>query len=347
MRPLTFTRLIVNCLYLAVILFVVMVIALKLGAVPVSLYGLAADLLQVLFHRTTALSSNYDMIVIDIRLPRILLGIVVGASLSVAGTAFQALLRNPLADPYILGASSGASLGAILTLIVQPYIALPLAIAIIFTPIGAFVGAAAVVAAVYFLGRRDGALDSNTLLLSGIVSGSFLSAIIMFLISTLAGRGDLHGMLFWLMGDLSTALPPSLRWMLGAGFLLASGVIYATASDLNLMLNGEKEAMHLGVDVPRVRIVVYIAASLLTGLAVSVSGAIGYVGLLVPHVMRLIFGSDHRILIPTAAFGGAITVVLADTLARTIVAPSELPVGAMTALAGAPLFIYLLRRKFA
>ena len=135
--------------------------------------------------------------------------------------------------------------------------------------------------------------------------------------------------------------------MLGVGFLLASGVIYSTASDLNLMLNGEKEAMHLGVDVPRVRIVVYIAASLLTGLAVSVSGAIGYVGLLVPHVMRLIFGSDHRILIPTAAFGGAIAVVLADTLARTVVAPSELPVGAMTALAGAPLFIYLLRRKFA
>lgn len=240
MRPLTFTRLLINCFYLAVILFVVMVIALKLGAVPVSLYGLAADLLKVLFHRTSALSSNYDLIVIDIRLPRILLGIVVGASLSVAGTAFQALLRNPLADPYVLGASSGASLGAILTLIVQPYIAIPVAIAVIFTPVGAFVGAAATIAVVYFLGRRDGTLDSNTLLLSGIVSGSFLSAIIMFLMSTLAGRGDLRGILFWLMGDLSTAIPPTLRWMLGAGFLLASGVIYATASDLNLMLNGEK-----------------------------------------------------------------------------------------------------------
>jgi iron complex transport system permease protein len=308
---------------------------------------LAADLLQVLFHRTSALSSNYDMIVIDIRLPRILLGIIVGASLAVAGTAFQALLRNPLADPYVLGASSGASLGAILTLIAQPYLALPLAISILITPVGAFVGAAATIAAVYFLGRREGQLDSSTLLLSGIVSGSFLSAIIMFLISTLAGRGDLHGMLFWLMGDLSGSLQPSLRWVLGAGFLIASGVIYATSSDLNLMLNGEKEAMHLGVDVPRVRFVVYIAASILTGLAVSVSGAIGYVGLLVPHVMRLIFGSDHRVLIPTAAFGGAIAVVLADTLARTVVAPSELPVGAMTALAGAPLFIYLLRRKFA
>jgi iron complex transport system permease protein len=137
------------------------------------------------------------------------------------------------------------------------------------------------------------------------------------------------------------------RWVLGIGFLVATAVIYTTASDLNLLLNGEKEAMHLGVDVRRVRLVVYIAASLLTGLAVSFSGAIGYVGLLVPHVMRMIFGSDHRILIPTSAFGGAIVLVIADTVARTVVAPSELPVGAMTALAGAPLFIYLLRRKFA
>jgi iron complex transport system permease protein len=149
------------------------------------------------------------------------------------------------------------------------------------------------------------------------------------------------------MGDLSSSLQQSLRWVLGVGFVVAAGTIYTTAADLNLLLAGEKEAMHLGVDVPRVRLVVYIAASILTGLAVSVSGAIGYVGLLVPHVMRLIFGSDHRILIPTAALGGAIAVVIADTLARTVVAPSELPVGAMTALAGAPLFIYLLRRRLA
>jgi iron complex transport system permease protein len=154
-------------------------------------------------------------------------------------------------------------------------------------------------------------------------------------------------MQFWLMGDLSISLQQNLRWVLGVAFVIAAGAIYTTAADLNLLLAGEKEAMHLGVDVPRVRFVVYIAASVLTGLAVSVSGAIGYIGLLVPHVMRLIFGSDHRILIPTAAFGGAIALVIADTLARTVVAPSELPVGAMTALAGAPLFIYLLRRRLA
>jgi iron complex transport system permease protein len=150
-----------------------------------------------------------------------------------------------------------------------------------------------------------------------------------------------------MMGELQTAPPRIVGLILRFGFFLATAAIYTTASDLNLLLAGEKEAMHLGVDVRRVRLVVYIAASLLTGLAVSVSGAIGYVGLLVPHVMRLLFGSDHRILLPTAAFGGAIAVVVADTLARTVISPSELPVGAMTAIAGAPLFLYLMRRGLA
>src|SRR5215470_14583461 len=153
-------------------------------------------------------------------------------------------------------------------------------------------------------------------------------------------------MAYWLMGELSAVPSKVLGWVLRVGFLLAAVVIYATASDLNLLLSGEKEAMHLGVDVRRVRVVVYVAASALTGLAVSVSGAVGYVGLLIPHVMRMIYGSDHRILIPASAFGGAIAVVVADIIARTIAAPSELPVGAITAIAGAPLFIYLLRRRF-
>lgn len=346
MRPLTLQRLFLQCGLLALVLFIVVVVALKLGAVPVSLYGLGRDLIQVLLGQTSALSSDYGMIVNEIRLPRILLAIVVGASLAVAGTSFQALLRNPLADPFVLGVSSGAALGAILALVLEPYLSLPASIAALFTPVGAFIGAAATIAAVYFLGRRDGQIDSGTLLLAGIISASFLSAIIMFLMTTLPGR-DIHGMEFWLMGDLSSSLRASLRWVLGIGFFVATVAIYTTAADLNLLLAGEKEAMHLGVDVRRVRLVVYIAASILTGLAVSVSGAIGYVGLLVPHVMRWIFGSDHRILLPTAAFGGAIAVVIADTLARTVVAPYELPVGAMTALAGAPLFIYLLRRRAA
>ena len=343
MRPLTFRRVFFQCFVLLVILFFVVVVALKFGAVPVSLYALGHDLLRVLFGQSSQISSDYGLIIVNIRLPRILLGILVGASLSVAGTSFQALLRNPLADPYVLGVSSGAALGAIVALIAEPHLTLSPAFSALLTPLGAFLGAAATITAVYFLGRREGQIDSTTLLLGGVITASFLSAIIMFLMNTLTG--NLRGLSFWLMGDLSTPLQKNLYWFLGLGFFAATGAIYTTANDLNLLLAGEKEAMHLGVDVPRVRLVVYIAASLLTGLAVSVSGAIGYVGLIVPHAMRLIFGSDHRVLLPTAALGGAIAVVFADTLARTVVAPSELAVGAVTAVAGAPLFIYLLRRR--
>jgi iron complex transport system permease protein len=343
MRPLTLTRLLLQCSILLVILFVVVVIALKFGAVPVSLYALGRDLLRVIFGQSSQISSDYGLIVLNIRLPRILLGIIVGASLSVAGTSFQALLRNPLADPYVLGVSSGAALGSILALIAEPHLAISPLFAALLTPLGAFLGAAATITAVYFLGRREGQIDSSTLLLGGVITASFLSAVIMFLLNTLSG--SLRGVSFWLMGDLSTPLQKSLYWFLGVGFFAAAGAIYTTAADLNLLLAGEKEAMHLGVDVPRVRLVVYIAASLLTGLAVSVSGAIGYVGLIVPHALRFIFGSDHRTLLPAAAIGGAIAVVFADTLARTVVAPSEVSVGAVTALVGAPLFIYLLRKR--
>jgi iron complex transport system permease protein len=346
MRPLTLGRLLLRCGILTAILFVVVVIALKLGAVQVSLYGLGRDLIRVLLGHSSSISTDYGMIVVDIRLPRILLAIVVGASLSVAGASFQALLRNPLADPYVLGVSSGAAVGSIIALMIESQMSISPEYSGLITPFGAFLGAAITIAAVYLLGLRDGHIDGNTLLLGGIITASFLSAIIMFLMSTLAG-GNLRGASYWLMGSLSTLPPKSLLYLLGIGFLAAASAIYTTASDLNLLLAGEKEAMHLGVDVDRVRLVVYIAASVLTGFAVSVSGAIGYVGLLIPHAIRLIFGSDHRMLLPASALGGAIALVIADTMARTLVAPSELPVGAVTAIVGAPFFIYLLRRRLA
>lgn len=343
MRPLTFRKLLFQCLILTIILFFVVIIALKFGAVPVSLYALGRDLLRVLLRQSSQISSDYGLIIQNIRFPRIILAIIVGASLSVAGTSFQALLRNPLADPYVLGVSSGAALGAILALIAEPHLTLPPALGALLTPLCAFLGASLTITAVYFLGRRQGQIDSTTLLLGGVITASFLSAIIVFLMSTV-NSSDTRGMVFWLMGNLSTSFQKSVYWFLAGGFLLAAGVIYACANDLNILLSGEKEAMHLGVDVRRVRFVVYVAASLLTGLAVSVSGAVGYVGLIVPHIMRLIFGSDHRTLLPTAALGGAIAVVIADTLARIVVAPNELAVGAVTSVVGAPLFIYLLRR---
>ena len=345
MRPLTLGRLLLQCLLLAAILFCVMVLALKFGAIHVSLYGLGRNLLRVFLGQSTEIASDYSLI-LNIRLPRILLGTFVGASLAVAGTSFQALLRNPLADPYVLGVSSGAALGAILAFILEPHLALSPEVAAVFTPVFAFLGGVLAIAAVYFLGRRKGAIDSTTLLLGGVITASFLSALIILLFTTLPSSA-VRSMSFWLMGELQYAPTRTLSYILRIGFLVCTGIIYASASDLNLLLSGEKEAAHLGVDVDRVRIVVYLAASALTGLAVSVSGAVGYVGLLVPHVMRMIYGSDHRTLIPAAAFGGAIAVVLADTFARTIVAPSELPVGAITAMAGAPLFIYLLRRRLA
>jgi len=335
-QPLTIRRIFWTCGLLALLLFAIVVVSLKLGAYPIPVQDVVMSLVRRAIGRGEHIPTDYRLVIFELRLPRIALGILVGAALSVSGAGFQALLRNPLADPYVLGVSSGAALGAILSLIWAPHVPLAMQGA-------AFAGAALTISSVYFLGRRGGQLDSATLLLAGIISASFLSAVIMFLMTTLSGR-DLRGMAFWLMGDLASA-PPIHLGFLFLVLLLAIGAIYTTASDLNLLLTGEQEARHLGVNVGRVKLVVYVAASLLTGLAVSVSGAIGYVGLLVPHVMRILFGTDNRLLIPTTALGGAIVIVAADTLARTVVAPTELPVGAMTALAGAPVFIFLLRRR--
>lgn len=335
-RPLTPKRLVWVCAGLLAVLFIAVVIALRMGTYPISVREIVETLFYGAIGRRDAIPSDYWLVVFGLRLPRIALGILVGAALSTAGAGYQALLRNPLADPYVLGVSSGAALGAIVSLIVAPRVPGIIQLA-------AFVGALATISIVYFLGRRGGQLDSPTLLLAGVATAFFLSAVIMFLMTRLSGR-DLRGMAFWLMGDLASPPAVNMGWLY---FLLAIGValIYGTAADLNLILTGEREARHLGVNVKRVKLVVYLAASILTGLAVSVSGAIGFVGLLVPHMARLMFGSDYRVLIPTSAIGGAILIVIADTLARTIMAPTELPVGAMTAIAGAPLFIYLVRRR--
>jgi iron complex transport system permease protein len=336
MRPLTLKRVLWTSAALLAVLFGVVIVAMKVGAYRISFADLALNLGRLILGRRAHIPSDYQ-VAFGYRLPRIELSILVGAALSVAGAGFQALLRNPLADPYVLGVSSGGALGAIVALILLPHFLLA-------TPLAAFVGAIATIAAVYFLGRRKGQLDSTTLLLAGIISASFLSAMIIFLMTNTSGS-NLRGMPFWLMGDLSTPLPEAMHWVLLAGLIIGVGAIYTTAADLNLITTGEREAMHLGVEVTRVKLVVYISASLLTGLAVSMSGAIGYVGLLVPHVMRMIFGPDYRILIPASAIGGAIALLAADTLARTVMFPTELPVGAVTAMAGAPLFIYLLRRR--
>ncbi len=336
---LTRRRLLVICGILAGTLAVTSLVSLSLGAVSIPVWQVLTAMVKWVIGAQNSIPSEYRLILFEIRGPRILLGMLVGAALSVAGASFQALLRNPLADPYVLGVSSGAALGAIVTLILGR-LAEP------FLPLAAFLGAAATIAVVYWLGQKAGQLESNTLLLAGVITASFLSAVIMFLMTTLSGR-DLRGAAFWLMGDLSTPSPIWLLWLFGLLLVGAVGFVYGVASDLNVLLAGEREAAHLGVDVARTKTLVYLCASLMTGLAVSVSGSIGYVGLLVPHLVRLLFSSDYRVLIPSSALLGAILIVLADTLARTVVAPTELPVGAVTAIAGAPVFIYLLRKRSA
>lgn len=322
------------CLLLAGMLLALSLVALSVGGASIPAPSVGAALWEAIVRSPSSLSPEHHLILFTIRLPRLLLAMIVGAALGVAGAAYQALLRNPLADPYVLGVSSGAALGTILSLA----LAARLTVA---APVAAFLGATLTIAAVYFLGQRGGQLAPYTLLLAGVITASFLSAFITFLLNFLSAR-DLRGATFWLMGDLSSPTQLPLHW-LGLATLAAIGVIYFLAGDLNLLLSGEQEAETLGVNVHRTKLVVYLAASLATGLAVSVSGAIGYVGLLVPHLVRMLLGSDYRLLVPATALGGAVVLVAADTLARTIVAPTELPVGAVTAVVGAPVFIYLLR----
>ncbi len=322
------------CLLLLGVLLALSFIALALGGASIPVGKVFAALWETLTFSPSSLSVEHRLILFDVRLPRLLLAMIVGAALSVAGASYQALLRNPLADPYVLGVSSGAVLGTILALSFAGRLAVA-------PPLAAFLGATLTTGVVYFLGQRGGQLAPYTLLLAGVVMASFLSAIVIFLLHFLSAR-DFRGAIFWLMGDLSSPSPFGLAW-LAAGTLVPLATVYFFAGDLNLLLAGETEAESLGVDVRTTKIVTYLAASLATGLAVSVSGAIGYLGLLVPHLVRLLFGSDYRLLIPASALAGAGVLVAADTLARTVAAPTELPVGAVTAVVGAPVFIYLLR----
>jgi ABC-type Fe3+-siderophore transport system permease subunit len=327
--PVTRRNVLALILVLSVVLVIVGSAALALGGVHLSLGEVWAGLAG------TAPQTEAAIIVRQIRLPRILLAALVGAALAASGTALQALLRNPLADPYVLGISSGAALGAIVAFWLGGRLAEA-------SPLMAFGGAALTTAWVFLLGRKGGRLASYTLVLAGVVTASFLSAVILFVLTLLSTR-DVRGTAFWLMGDLSVSADAHFRLLVP---IIVVGIValYGFSKDLNVLLLGEKEAAQLGVNVPRVETVVFLLASLLTGVAVSVSGAIGYLGLLVPHLGRMLVGNDHRTLLPTAALGGAIFLILSDTLARTVVAPSELPVGAVTAVAGAPVFIYLLRR---
>jgi len=283
-----------------------------------------------------AVNSDYEILV-RVRLPRIILACIVGAALACSGVIFQALLRNPLADPYILGISSGAGLGAIIAVLSGLNWMLwgrsPIAVF-------AFAGALGTVWLVWFIGRLTGKSHVTGLLLAGVVVNAFFSAVIMFLISVAKGQ-QVYATIFWLMGNMTEE--DFLVLWLGAG-CVAAGILalFYISPQLNAISFGEDDARSMGVNTARTRTIAFAVAALITAVAVSLSGLIGFVGLVVPHGVRLVFGPDHRQLLPLSGIVGAIFLVAADTLARIIVAPAQLPVGVVTAIVGGPFFLVLL-----
>ncbi len=272
-------------------------------------------------------------VVLDLRLPRALAAFATGGLLALAGTLMQVLLRNPLADPYILGVSGGAAVGALLSML--------LGLGSGWLMGNAFAGALLSVLLVFGLAHGRGVWTATRLLLTGVVVAAGWGAVISFVLAISPER-NLHSMLFWLMGDLGHAPPPLTGLLVLALGLLAC---LPLARDLNVLTRGELAASALGVSVPRLRLMLYLIASLLTATAVTIAGSVGFVGLVIPHLLRLLGITDHRRLLPAAVFSGGSLLVLADTVARSALAPQQLPVGVITAFLGVPLFLYLLHRR--
>lgn len=281
-----------------------------------------------------------ESVMIQLRLPRVLSAVLVGIALSIAGVVFQCIFRNPMADPYVLGVASGAGFGATLSIVLGVGISsLGLFYAI---PLMASMGAMLTMFLVYGIARTSSGIPVLRLLLAGIAVSSFFSSLISLLIA-IAQEG-IHAAFNWLFGGF-----PVSKWeyvnVAAPIILLGSALIYIFARDLNVMLLGDEQAKQLGVDVENVKKRMLILSSLITAIAVSISGIIGFIGLIVPHMMRILVGPDHRILIPSSALAGASLLVLCDTVARTILRPIVLPTGIVTAMLGAPFFIYLLMKS--
>jgi iron complex transport system permease protein len=316
------------------------VLAVGVGTVPLSpgtvvrLFGWKLGLTAY----PEGVPASAAVILFDLRVPRVVLAVVVGGALGTAGAVFQALFRNPMADPAIIGVSSGAALGAVAVILLGGgFLGGELAV-----PVAAFLGALIVAFLVYRLARIGPAVQVATLLLAGIAVAAVISAVIS-LIMALAGE-EVRAIYFWLLGGLAGRGWSTLA---GAAPLIVLGLVLAAWSvrDLNAMALGEERAAQLGVEIERFKRLALATGALLAGAAVSVAGIIGFVGLMTPHILRLLVGADHRWLIPASVIGGAAFMVLADLAARTVLAPQEIPVGAVTALLGGPFFLFLLRRE--
>ena len=320
---------------LALLSVLVCIVSIGIGSVHVS----SSDILNIIFSGTeeSGIAESTKAIIWQIRLPRVIMAFIVGAVLAVAGASFQALLRNPLADPFILGVSGGAAMGGVLA-IISGWAYSGSGIHIF-----AFSGALITILFVYFISRVDGQIPKYKMLLAGVVVNSFLSALIMLAL-TMASDNTLASALFWLMGDLSGS---SWERIYGTIPYVTVGLaaLYMMSREMNLLLLGEEQAKELGTNTEKVKFLIFISASLVTGVIVSVSGLIGFVGLIIPHAARLIWGADHRFLFPASLLLGGAFLTLADTTARTVIAPTELPVGVITALLGGPVFVYLMKKR--
>ncbi|MFC4332547.1 FecCD family ABC transporter permease [Streptomyces andamanensis] len=324
---------------LAVLLVASLTAGLVLGSVhvpPGQVWGIVTHALGADWSEPTWTRAR-ETIVLDVRGPRVLLGAVTGAGLAVVGTALQALVRNPLAEPYLLGVSSGASLGAVVVIVfgVSVFGTVSLSAA-------AFTGALGALVLVYAAARTGGRITALRLILAGVAVASVLSALLNLLLLTTDDGNEARTVLAWTLGGLGGVSWRAL-WLPGLALLLGIAVLMVQAPNLNLLLAGEEAAATLGLDVARFRARMFVLVSLVTGVLVAAAGPIGFVGLMLPHIVRLFVGGDHRRVLPAAALGGAAFLVLADIAARTVAAPQEIPVGVLTALCGGPFFLWLMR----
>ena len=313
-------RLINKALFLFIILFFVILWGIFKGSVNIPY--------SELLHKA-------NQPILYLRCLRVLMAIIAGSGLAVSGIALQAILRNSLAEPYLLGTSSGAGLGAV--------IAIVMGISRIYLPLAAFLGAILSIILVYNLARQNNKIPEQSLILSGVIVSVALSAVIVFLIS-ISGNEALHGMTWWLWGSLQV-LDFKLLLVVSLIVLFGVAITYIFAQDLNAISIGEEEAIHLGINIDVVKKILILTTSLITASLVCICGIIGFVGLMIPHMMRLIVGPNHKVLIPATLFAAAIFMVACDTISRTLFPPLEIPIGVITAIIGAPAFIFLLKRK--
>ena len=326
---------------LIIVLIAIATLATTVGSVQIPFLTTGSILLSrlPLIEITPKWASTLETIIIDIRLPRVILAGLVGAALAAAGATYQGLFRNPLADPYLIGVAQGAALGAVIGFLL-PSGWHGLGFGII--PLLAFAGALMSTTVVYMLARVGKTLPVTTLILAGVALGALLGSIVSYLIISSGER--IHSIMFWLMGSFSMS-----QWseaMIVLPYILAGLVVLLLyARSLNLMQLDEEQAQQLGINVERLKLVLLGAATLITAAAVSFVGVIGFVGIIIPHAVRLLWGADYRFLLPLSVLTGAIFLIIADIIARTALAPTEIPVGVITAICGAPFFLYLLRRR--